>query len=1027
MATSSDPNDQNPSGSSDTGGGPGPDAPGTPLTMQGALLALQEYWTSRGCMVVQPFNTEVGAGTANPATMLRVLGPEPWRVGYVEPSVRPDDARYGENPNRLQTHTQFQVILKPDPGDPQEVYLGSLAALGVDVAAHDIRFVEDNWASPALGAWGLGWEVWLDGLEITQFTYFQQAGGVSLDPVSVEITYGIERILMALQGVGHFKDIAYAPGISYGEVFGQSEYEMSRYYLDDADIPTHRDLFTQYAAESRRMLDARLPVPAYVGVLKCSHTFNVLDSRGAISTTERATALGQMRALTRDVAQLWTERRQELDHPLGVVAPPAAAPAVAPAALPELTGPATLLFEIGVEELPHAEVTRVAAATRDALAAKLGATRLVHGEITAHATPRRIVLTVAEVQPAEPDAPRTARGPRVSAAFDAAGKPTKAALGFARGQGVEIDELIRFEADGVEYVGAQKTDLGRSAAAVLSGLLGELVAELRSEKNMRWRDAGLSYARPVRWLLALLGDAELPVAVSSLSGGRTTRVHRTAAQAEVAVPSADGYAQFLAGHGIVLDGAERRRLIVEQAAAFAAGVGGRIDPDGESALLDEIANLVEQPTVILGGFAADYLELPGQILTTVMRKHQRYLPVRDADGKLMPHFVAVANGSCDHDLVRAGYESVLRARYEDAAYFWRADLKISPEQHKAGLAKLTFEERLGSMADRAGRIAAVSADLAGSAAVGEADLAVLRRAGALAKFDLASHMVIELSSLAGVMAEEYALRAGEQPQVAAALAEMDQPRTAGGALPRSVPGALLSLADRFDLLAGLFALGVTPTGSSDPYGLRRAALGAVAVLRAFPAELAAVTLSAGLAAAGRQVEAHGVTVSPAAQKAALEFVIARYEQQLLDAGHEHNLIQAVLPLADAPARADAALAQLEQLTGQEQFAALAAALQRARRIVPEGVAAEYDAGALVEPAELRLHEAVGTVEASLAAGTGIGLAEFFAAAQPLVTPVNTFFDDVLVMAEDPALRAARLGLLARINSLAAGVLDWRAL
>ncbi|MDT7783823.1 MAG: glycyl-tRNA synthetase, partial [Pseudonocardiales bacterium] len=180
--------------------------------MQDALLALTKYWTDRGCIVVQPFNTEVGAGTLNPATVLRVLGPEPWRVAYVEPSVRPDDARYGENPNRLQTHTQFQVILKPDPGDPQELYLGSLEALGIDVRAHDVRFVEDNWASPALGAWGLGWEVWLDGLEITQFTYFQQAGGMTLDPVSVEITYGIERIMMALQGVDHFKKIAYAPG-----------------------------------------------------------------------------------------------------------------------------------------------------------------------------------------------------------------------------------------------------------------------------------------------------------------------------------------------------------------------------------------------------------------------------------------------------------------------------------------------------------------------------------------------------------------------------------------------------------------------------------------------------------------------------------------------------------------------------------------------------------------------------------------------------------------------------------------------
>lgn len=250
--------------------------------MQDALIRLTDYWAAQGCVVAQPMNTEVGAGTLNPATALRVLGPEPWRVGYVEPSVRPDDSRYGDNPNRLQTHTQYQVILKPEPGNAQDLYLGSLRALGIDIEAHDVRFVEDNWASPALGAWGLGWEVWLDGLEITQFTYFQQSGGLTLDPVSVEITYGMERIVMALQRVTHFADISYAPGVSYGEVFGQSEYEMSRYYLDDADIETNRRLFEAYEAEAARMLAARLPVPAHTYVLKCSHAFNVQIGRAHV-------------------------------------------------------------------------------------------------------------------------------------------------------------------------------------------------------------------------------------------------------------------------------------------------------------------------------------------------------------------------------------------------------------------------------------------------------------------------------------------------------------------------------------------------------------------------------------------------------------------------------------------------------------------------------------------------------------------------------------------------------------------------
>ncbi|MEU4802891.1 glycine--tRNA ligase [Actinosynnema sp. NPDC023587] len=993
--------------------------------MQDALLALTRYWTERGCIVVQPYNTEVGAGTLNPATVLRVLGPEPWRVAYVEPSVRPDDARYGENPNRLQTHTQFQVILKPDPGDPQELYLGSLEALGIDVRAHDVRFVEDNWASPALGAWGLGWEVWLDGLEITQFTYFQQAGGMSLDPVSVEITYGIERIMMALQGVDHFKDIAYAPGISYGEAFGQAEYEMSRYYLDDADVEANKRLFEEYAGEARRMLDERLPMPAHNLVLKCSHAFNVLDARGAISTTERARAFARMRGLSREVAALWAARREELGHPLGTV--PALPAAVAPAGAAAVTGAGALLFEIGTEELPPAEVTRTVEAVRAAVTGKLAATRLEHGAVEVFGTPRRIVVLVADVAPREPDAEKTTRGPRVSAAFDASGAPTKAASGFARGQGVDVAELGRVVENGVEHVAVVRTVVGGGAVDVLGPLLGSVVAELRAEKNMRWNDPKLSFTRPIRWLLALLGTVPVPVAVSSLASGTTTRVHRTAESPEVPVSTADGYVDFLASHGIVVSAEARRSEIVARAGELVAGVGV-VDFDG---VLDEVTNLVERPTPILGAFDAEYLELPSQILTTVMRKHQRYLPVRDADGALLPHFVAVANGDVDVDVVRAGNEAVLRARYEDAAFFWRADLRTPLADMKAGLEKLTFADKLGSMADRARRIASLAERLAAMAGGnagdgGVGDDATLARAGEIAKFDLGSQMVVELSSLAGVMAREYAVRAGETPEVAQALYEMELPRSAGDALPASRAGALLSLADRFDLLAGLFGIGANPTGSSDPFGLRRAALGAVSVLRAFP-ELREITLPRALASAGEGIAPAGGDGAEAgagvrADAGALEFVVRRYEQQLLDAGNDHRFVQAVLPLADAPAVADRALAELSALVGSAGFAELVAALQRVRRIVPASVEAGYDASALVEPAELALHGALSEVPRGVT-----GVAAFVASVGGLSGAVDAFFEDVLVMAEDPAVKAARLGLLATIRDLAAPVLDWEAL
>ncbi|MEU6753504.1 glycine--tRNA ligase subunit beta, partial [Spirillospora sp. NPDC046719] len=857
--------------------------------MQDALIRLTAHWAGHGCLVGQPMNTEVGAGTLNPNTALRVLGPEPWRVAYVEPSVRPDDSRYGDNPNRLQTHTQFQVILKPEPGDAQELYLGSLAALGVDLRAHDVRFVEDDWASPALGAWGLGWEVWLDGLEITQFTYFQQSGGIALDPVSVEITYGMERILMALQGVSHFKDIAYAPGISYGEAFGQAEYEMSRYYLDDADIAANRGLFETYAAEARRMLDARLPVPAHSCVLKCSHAFNVLDARGAIGTAERARAFARMRGLAHEVAALWVERRAELGHPLG----DATAPRIAleKSALPEIAAPAAFALEIGVEELPPGEVRPAAEAVAERLRDGLEEAGLLTdaSEVEAFSTPRRLIVVVRDVEPRSPDTEEVVKGPRIAAAYDASGEPTRALLGFARGQGVDAADVRKITVGGKEYAAHVRKVAGKPASHVLSGLLPEIVSGLRAGKNMRWNLPGLSFARPVRRVLALLGHRQ--IVLDELNQGRMTDVHRAAEPSRVPVPDALSLIGVLREHGIEPDPARRRARIVEDARDLAARHGGTVDVAAEQDLIEEIVDLVEEPVAILGSFDAAYLDLPEAVLTTVMRKHQRYLPVRGKSGGLLPHFVTVANGECDRDVVRAGNEAVVRARYEDAAFFFRQDLRRTPDEIRRGLDRLTFTERLGSMADRSARIAAIAAGVADRAGLGGDERTVLARAAALAKFDLASSMVIELPGLAGTMAREYARRAGEDAAVADALYEMELPRSAGDALPATAAGAVLAAADRLDLLAGLFAAGAAPTGGSDPFGLRRAALGLTAILRAVP-RLAPLTVGEGLAIAARH---QPVEVPPDALAEAERFTARRLEQSLLDEGLPIPVVRAVRP------------------------------------------------------------------------------------------------------------------------------------
>ncbi|HPF35251.1 MAG TPA: glycine--tRNA ligase subunit alpha [Candidatus Krumholzibacteria bacterium] len=286
------------------------------MAYQDMIARLQQFWSDQGCVVVQPYNSEVGAGTFNPATFLRCLGPEPWKVAYVEPSRRPKDGRYGENPNRVQQFLQYQVLLKPNPGDSQQLYLDSLRAIGIEPREHDIRFVEDDWESPTLGASGLGWEVWIDGMEISQFTYFQQVGGFRLSPVSVELTYGLLRLAMYIQGCEHVKDLVWGGGLTWGDVMGQFEREFSAFNFEHADVEMYRRHFEEKEAEANALIAAGLVYPGYDAVIKCSHLFNVLEARGAISVTERTGYIKRVRQLARAVAKAYVDSREAMGFPL---------------------------------------------------------------------------------------------------------------------------------------------------------------------------------------------------------------------------------------------------------------------------------------------------------------------------------------------------------------------------------------------------------------------------------------------------------------------------------------------------------------------------------------------------------------------------------------------------------------------------------------------------------------------------------------------------------------------------------------
>jgi glycyl-tRNA synthetase len=988
------------------------------LNFQQAILKLHEFWAAQGCVIWEPYNVQVGAGTANPATTLRVLGPEPWRVAYVEPSVRPDDGRYGKNPNRMQKYYQYQVILKPDPGNPQEIYLKSLEALGINPREHDIRFVEDNWESPALGAWGLGWEVWLDGQEITQFTYFQQAGGMTLDPVSVEITYGLERIILALQGKSSAWEIEWYDEVTYHDMMFNEEVEHSRYYFEVADVDALKQTFLTYEREVGRALEGDATISAYDYVLKCSHLFNVLDARGAIGVTERAKYFRSMRDMTRNVAQTYVAKREELGFPFkkmeskwGVALP--IFEKKAPKS-PEKEG--DVLLEIGVEELPAQDVDDALLQLRSIAPQLFEDLRLSVKQIHCFATPRRLVIHAEGVAARQPDEEFVAKGPPARAAFKD-DQATKAAEGFARSKGLDVSQLRVEEIDGGEYIVADVKNEGQPASVVLQDALRDWVASIKFGKSMRWNASGIAFSRPIRWMVALFDDIVIPFEYAGVIAGNVTRGLRAYDSPEITVNNIGEYRASMVSQGIMLSREERREIILDQIMALAESVGGNIPDD--PALLDEVTNLIESPMALMGTFEEQYLELPRDVLITVMRKHQRYFAVQDANGDLMPYFIAVRNGDLEYlDMVTDGNEHVIRARFSDADYFISQDMKKPLEKYLDRLDTLVFHDKLGSMLEKNNRVAGLVDQLAPLVGVSGDDLKVANEAAKIAKADLATQMVVEMTSLQGAVGREYALREGRSEAVAKTIFEHWLPRNAGDKVPESASGTLLALTDKLDSLVGLFAAGLAPKSTSDPFGLRRAALGVVQILVGNELDLD-LREAVRIVAKAQPIQLDNNTFDQL-----LDFIKGRLDVWLdEEVGIKRDVINAVLAQqAHNPHRAYEGTEQLQAWVQHENWEYILDNFARCVRISrAEKLQHEIKPDLFEDVKEKKLYAAYQQLESQL---NSIGnVNAFLSAFESIVPVIFDFFETVMVNDEDDNLRKNRLGLMQAISNLQSGRAD----
>jgi len=684
----------------------------------------------------------------------------------------------------------------------------------------------------------------------------------------------------------------------------------------------------------------------------------------------------------------------------------------------ESVDPLPLLQEIGTEELPAGDLTSAIEQLEKQTPKLLAEARLEHGGVRVTGTPRRLVVYIEGLAPKQQDREEMVKGPPAKVAYDAEGKPTKAALGFARGQGVSVDDLEVRDMDGGQYVVATKVEEGKPAPEVLAGMLPQLISSLHFDMTMRWNESGVAFSRPIRWLVALLGDQVIPFQYAGVQSGSTSRGLRPLGSPELTIENASRYFDVMAANSIVVDTDQRRESIEQQINRLAAEVGGRIPED--PALLEEVTNLVEQPTAVRGAFEEEYLSLPRDVLITVMKKHQRYFPVIGDSGSadLLPYFIAVRNGDDQHlDLVRRGYEEVLRARYADADFFYKADTSKPLEDFLPRLDTLTFQEKLGSMLDKTRRLEQLVPRLGQMLGLAEAEMSTAIRAARLCKADLATQMVVEFTSLQGVMGKEYARKSGESDAVAQAIFEHYLPRFAGDVLPETRPGLVVGLANRLDSLVGLFAVGLAPTGSADPYHLRRDALGVVNNLIA--AELN-FDLREGLKAAAKLLP---VEVSESTLKQVLGFIVGRLEGVLREQGYRYDAVAAVLAeRGHNPYLAAETVRAFARWIERDDWMDILNAYARCVRIVREvRVTFPLHPDGFVEPATRRLYEAYQTCQAQVSPPSTVD--ELLIAFQPMIEPINIFFDKVLVMTEDKALRENRLALLQRIARLTKGIVD----
>lgn len=679
-----------------------------------------------------------------------------------------------------------------------------------------------------------------------------------------------------------------------------------------------------------------------------------------------------------------------------------------------------LLLEIGLEEVPAKFMPPALAELKKLAEAQLTEQRIDYDEVVTYGTPRRIALVVKNIADKQRDLAEEAKGPAVKAAYDAEGNPTKAALGFARGQGVDVSELYQKELNGGLYVFATKKAAGVATAEVLPTLLPQLVCGIHFPKPMRWGYTELRYARPIRWIVALHGSQVVPFAIEDIHSGNLSRGHRYLGSEQLEIPCAEDYVSVMERDFVIVDQDRRQAMIVEQMKQLAASVDGTVEIDEE--LLEEVLYLVEYPTALMGNFNPAYMLMPEQLIITPMKEHQRYFPVMKGH-HLLPKFITVRNGNGEHlDMVQAGNEKVLEARLADAKFFYDEDLKVKLEDNVEKLKSIVFQEKLGTIYEKMLRVQQGVMVIADLLQLGDGVKERALRAAYLAKADLVSNVVYEFPELQGLMGEKYAFAQGEHPLAAKAISEHYLPKNADGDIPLTFEGLTVSIADKMDTIVGCFAAGIEPTGSQDPYALRRQAAGICSMILG---RGVLVSLTALIEQAIAHYPAEIVGDKAALCQRVYEFFEQRIRNVLNDKGFRYDVIEAVVTcgydnLTETLLRAEA----LNKIRTTDTFALVLTAFTRANNLAKKAAGDTVDGAYLVEDVEKQLWSDVQFAENAIAAQVqNRQYVEALTVISTLEESISAFFDGVMVMDENEAVKNNRLALLVRVSNLSSKIAD----